>query len=271
MNLVNDYIQVIGYSKSAMEYLRENNDFVTEVDGQQKISTACILLFGKNPQRFFPRARTRFIRYEGTEEKVGTEMNVIKDVTFEGAILNQVRRTIDYLETQVREHTFLGQDGRFVTNRNYPKIAQYLKAYKYVKEFGEGIDRICNELETRGSAIPSFLINAFILKATLKAEWTSEKELEQPGITQTEQGTTQITTQNITQITAHKLTEIQQKIVNALISNPSVSRKQLATLIGDITEDGIKYHLKKLQQTGVIARIGADNGGYWEVNQKVQQ
>ena len=330
MNLVNDYIQVIGYSKSAMEYLRENNDFVTEVDGQQKISTACILLFGKKPQRFFPRARTRFIRYEGTEEKVGTEMNVIKDVTFEGAILNQVRCTIDYLETQVREHTFLGQDGRFVTNRNYPKfaiqemvvnscchraynikgteiqikmfddrlvfetpgdlpglvrpdnirhthfsrnpkIAQYLKAYKYVKEFGEGIDRICNELETRGSAIPSFLINAFILKATLKAEWTSEKELEQPGITQTEQGTTQITTQNTTQITAHKLTEIQQKIVNALISNPSVSRKQLATLIGDITEDGIKYHLKKLQQTGVIARIGADNVGYWEVNQKVLQ
>lgn len=322
MNLVNDYIQVIGYSKSAMEYLRENNDFVTEIDGQQKISTACILLFGKNPQRFFPRARTRFIRYEGTEEKVGTEMNVIKDVTFEGAILNQVRRTIDYLETQVREHTFLGQDGRFVTNRNYPKfaiqemvvnscchraynikgteiqikmfddrlvfetpgdlpglvrpdnirhthfsrnpkIAQYLKAYKYVKEFGEGIDRICNELETRGSAIPSFHINAFILKATLKAEWTSEKELEQAGTTQTDQGTTQ----TATQITTHKLTEVQKKIVNALISNPSASRKQLASWVGDITEDGIKYHLKKLQQTGVIARVGADNGGYWEVNQ----
>ena len=40
-----------------------------------------------------------------------------------GAILNQVCRTIDYLETQVREHTFLGRDGRFVTNRNYPKFA----------------------------------------------------------------------------------------------------------------------------------------------------
>ncbi|MCQ2218262.1 MAG: hypothetical protein MJZ33_07230 [Paludibacteraceae bacterium] len=25
-----------------------------------------------------------------------------------------------------------------------PKIAQYLKAYKYVKEFGEGSDPICN-------------------------------------------------------------------------------------------------------------------------------
>ena len=35
-----------------------------------------------------------------------------------------------------------------------PKIAQYLKAYKFVKEYGEGIDRFYNELETRGSAIP---------------------------------------------------------------------------------------------------------------------
>ena len=27
-----------------------------------------------------------------------------------------------------------------------PKITQIFKAYKYVKEFGEGIDHICNEL-----------------------------------------------------------------------------------------------------------------------------
>ena len=51
-----------------------------------------------------------------------------------------------------------------------PKISQFLKAYKYVKEFSEGIDRLCNELETKGCAIPSFHIDAFILKATLMAE-----------------------------------------------------------------------------------------------------
>ena len=204
MTLVNDYISVIGYGKSGMEYLRENNDFVIEADGQQKVSTACILLFGKNPQRFFPRARTRFIRYEGKEEKVGRDMNVIKDVTFEGAILQQVRSTISYLETQVSEHSFLGKHGVFVVfetpgdlpglvrpdnirhthfSRN-PKIAQYLKAYKYVKEFGEGIDRICSELETKGCTIPSFHVDAFILKATLMAEWTTENEFDRPSTTQ---------------------------------------------------------------------------------------
>lgn len=65
-----------------------------------------------------------------------------------------------------------------------PKIAQYLKAYKYVKEFGEGIDRICSELEIKGCAIPSFHVDAFILKATLMAEWTSEKEFDRSSTVQ---------------------------------------------------------------------------------------
>ena len=59
-----------------------------------QISSAAILLFGKNPQLYFPRARVRFIRYEGTEERVGTQMNVIKDVIFEGNILRFYRESI---------------------------------------------------------------------------------------------------------------------------------------------------------------------------------
>lgn len=210
-----------------MEYLRENNGFVTtNKQDEEAVSTACILLFGKYPQKFFPRARTRFIKYEGIDEKVGAEMNVIKDVTFEGTILNQVEKTIEFIETQVREHTFLGQHGQFVTLRDYPKfviqemtvnsvchraysikgteiqikmfddrlvfespgklpgmvkpdnirythfsrnpkIAAFLKAYHYVKEFGEGLDRICREQEANGAKTPSFRTDEFILKITV--------------------------------------------------------------------------------------------------------
>ncbi len=65
-----------------------------------------------------------------------------------------------------------------------PKIAEFLKAYKYVKEFGEGIDRICSELETRGADIPVFRVDSFILKATLKAEWTNDSEHARPSTAQ---------------------------------------------------------------------------------------
>jgi ATP-dependent DNA helicase RecG len=126
MALVEDYLKKIDYQKGAEAFIREN-DFLTQIEDfrggtKEYLTGAAVLLFGKNPQKFFPRARTRFIRYEGVDEKVGAEMNVIKDVTFEGTILNQVKKTIEFIETQVREHTFLGQHGQFVTRRDYPEF-----------------------------------------------------------------------------------------------------------------------------------------------------
>ncbi len=98
LDAVARYAKLLDYSKSPLQYLRENNHFLTtNKKGEEEVSTACMLLFGKNPQLFFPRARTRFIRYNGVDERVGTEMNVIKDVIFEGTILYQIEKTIEYL------------------------------------------------------------------------------------------------------------------------------------------------------------------------------
>lgn len=47
--------------------------------------------------------------------------------------------------------------------------------------------------------------------------------------------------------------------------NPSASRKELSTLIDDLTEDGVKYNLKRLKTLGFIQREGADNGGHWRI------
>ena len=33
--------------------------------------------------------------------------------------------------------------------------------------------------------------------------------------------------------------------------------------IDDLTEDGVKYNLKRLKALGLIQREGADNGGHW--------
>lgn len=100
LDFVEEYLKKIGYEKSAMEYLTQNKGFIKDKKGEKKISAAAILLFGKNPQLYFPRARVRFIRYEGTEEKFGAEMNVVKDVIFERNILNMIENSIAYLDTQ---------------------------------------------------------------------------------------------------------------------------------------------------------------------------
>ena len=160
------------------------------------------------------------------EEKFGTEMNVIKDGIFEGTLLNMINEAIAYLDTQVKEKTYLGSDGTFVTDEEYPKfvrqelivnavthraysitgtdiqikmfddhivvespgklpglvradnirfthfsrnpkIAEFLKNYKFVKEFGEGVNRMCNELEQVGLKDPVYHTNAFMLQAVI--------------------------------------------------------------------------------------------------------
>ena len=228
LDFVGEYCKRIGYAKSPEEYVRENKKFVTMKDGKEQVSVAAILLFGKNPQIFFPRAYIRFIRYDGTEALVGKDMNVIKDKIFEGRILEQVEQAVEFIKIQMKEKTYLGHDGIFVTDEEYnefirteivvnaathrdygikgtdiqikmfddrlevdspgtfagmvkkenirythfsrnPKIAAFLKDYGYVKEYGEGVDRMCRELAAIGLPAPVFNNSTFILKTTVKS------------------------------------------------------------------------------------------------------
>ena len=142
-----------------------------------------------------------------------------------------------------------------------PKIAQYLKAYKYVKEFGEGIDRICNELETKWCAIPSFHVNAFILKATLMAEWTLEKEFDRPS---TERKNDMINIQeNIIKLTERQR-KIYEKIKNGMVNDTINNAKALSEVLGTsiIT---IKRDLYVLRDMNLIKYVGSNKTGHWEV------
>ena len=332
MAAVERYTELIGYTKSAKQYLHENNSFITtNAKGEEQVSVACILLFGKYPQKFFPRGRTRFIRYKGTEERVGAEMNVIKDVTFEGTILDQVKATIAYLETQVEEHTFLGQHGQFVTNRDYPKfviqemvvnacchraynikgteiqikmfdnrlvfespgrlpgtvkpsnirhthfsrnpkIAQFLKAYDYVKEFGEGVDRVCRELEANGTPHLSFHLDDFILKITVpKVTENSNKVAEKVAENSNKvaekvaEANKKVTERLIEKANAHgeRLTANRIKILELMLEDPYISRADLAKNIG-ISETSI-YRNIEVMRGRYLRRVGPDNGGFWEI------
>lgn len=239
LDYVADYCKRIGYRKSAEEYIRQNKDFISNAGGREEMSGAAILLFGKDPQRFFKRARVRFIRYEGTEAKVGAQMNVIKDKIFTGRIIDVVQQSVEFVRSQIKEHTYLGAEGRFVTEPEYPefawkelivnaiahrdysikgtdiqikmfddhltvespgslpgivrinnirhvhfsrnpKIAELLQEYEYVREFGEGVDRMFSEMETAGLPAPEYKVEAFMLYATIKNGKTAPSQIENP-------------------------------------------------------------------------------------------
>lgn len=70
---------------------------------------------------------------------------------------------------------------------------------------------------------------------------------------------------SITQTTTQTLSDVQIAIIEYIHTHPNASRKEIAANINDITENGIKYHIKKLQEKGIIKRVGADFGRHWEI------
>lgn len=306
-NFVAEYCKKIGYKKSAEEYIRQNNDFVVSHSGREEMSGAAILLFGKNPQRFFKRARVRFIRYDGTEAKVGTEMNVIKDEMFEGRILDMVRNSLDFVRSQIKEHTKLGTDGLFHTTPEYPEfawkeiiinaiahrdysikgtdiqikmfddritvespgilpgivrlnnlrtvhfsrnpnIARFLHEYDYVQEFGEGVDRMFNEMEAAGLPAPEYCNNAFMLNATIRNGVINETD-----------GAINEAINGVINISA-----TEQAVLDAIKKNQKITKIELQkeTSLGKSTIDRA---IRALKEKYFIERVGSNKTGHWKI------
>jgi len=55
-----------------------------------------------------------------------------------------------------------------------------------------------------------------------------------------------------------------QKILELIAENPKVTTQEMADSLG-IIRRAVAKHIKKLQEQGVIRRVGPDKGGHWEV------
>ena len=74
------------------------------------------------------------------------------------------------------------------------------------------------------------------------------------------------TEKRVTQKVTVKVTVNQQKILNLLKQNPFITQEELSKIIG-IARKSIILNMKKLQEAGLIKRIGADKNGYWQVEE----
>ena len=132
-----------------------------------------------------------------------------------------------------------------------PLLANAFFRAGYIESWGRGIEKITRECEAHGIAAPKYEFDRSGLMMTFQANpehW--QKAIGGENVGETTQKTTRKTT---------------QKIVVILKQNPFSSRQEIAKTLGDITENGVKYHLDKLKSAGIIQRIGADKGGHWEV------
>lgn len=61
------------------------------------------------------------------------------------------------------------------------------------------------------------------------------------------------------------LSRLQREIIHRLKSNPKYSRRELVDVIENASLGGVISALTKLQEIGILRRVGPDKGGQWEI------
>lgn len=67
-------------------------------------------------------------------------------------------------------------------------------------------------------------------------------------------------------VSSEKTTTSSEKILELIRQKPTISAAEIAILI-NISSRGVEKHIRRLRETGVLKRVGADKGGYWEIVQ----
>ena len=94
-------------------------------DGAFVPNNACALLFAKDPLALFPGCKLLFLRVDGEVERSGDQYNIVKRVPVEGPLPLLIEESAAVLESQLREFSRLGNDGKFFSAPEYPKPAWY--------------------------------------------------------------------------------------------------------------------------------------------------
>jgi ATP-dependent DNA helicase RecG len=91
-------------------------------NGKTVLTLAALLLFGRDPGRWHPRCGIDFVKYEGTERRVGAHLNIIKRERIEGPLVLLIEKAYEIIRPHLRERQRL-VDLFFEEKLEYPTFA----------------------------------------------------------------------------------------------------------------------------------------------------
>ena len=148
--------------------------------------------------------------------------------------------------------------GGNVSRRRNPLIADLFRRIKMVEGWGRGMPLILeNAPSVQFRQIAGLFIASFERPSFLEEIIDTTQVADQKVI-----GTTDKTTGK--KKTTGKATGKSALLLERLRFHPQTTISELAELLG-LTEDGVNYHLRKLQKDGLLLRVGGRKSGHWEV------
>ena len=167
-----------------MKYLIGNKDVIFEGRILNQVQQAVDYIKIQMKERTYLGKDAVFVTEEEYGEFVRTEIVVNAATHRDYAIMGtdiQIKMFDDRLEVD-SPGTFAGMvkkdNIRYTHFSRNPKIAAFLKDYGFVKEYGEGVDRMCRELNAIGLPDPVYNNKTFILKTTVMSADRSQRNLQ---------------------------------------------------------------------------------------------
>ncbi len=155
----------------------------------------------------------------------------------------------------------MAENIRFTHFSRNPKIAEFLKAYDFVKEYGEGVDRMCKELEAAGQKNPAIQDKNPAIQDENPAIQGENPAIQDKKL---DIGTIKelVAKQNYFIRTEQKLLEVYHSIdANQIFGAPEVKQ------ILDCTSTVSKDIMKKLRDMDIVVEVkGMGKGKYRFVN-----
>ena len=159
-----------------------------------------------------------------------------------------------------------------VSRQRNPLIAALAGKTMIYRGLGSGIIRVMKE-NIQVDFINEESTNQFrtiIWRTIQKDESTTQKTIQKDKFTtQKSETTTQKTIQKDKSTTQKNESTTQKRILDFLKNHPKANRIEVAKSMGDITEDGVKFIIGKLQRQGLLKREGGRKNGYWVVIDRV--
>lgn len=91
-------------------------------NGSTALTLASLLLFGKDPGKWHPRCGIDFVKYEGTDRRVGAKLNIIKRERLEAPLVLLIEKAYETVLPHLRERQRL-VDLFFEEKLEYPAFA----------------------------------------------------------------------------------------------------------------------------------------------------
>ena len=117
---------------------------------------------------------------------------------------------------------------------------------EFKESWGRGIEKICTLCKNYGIPEPEYTVRPGDIMLKFRAVARIENHTENH----------------------RRLSRLQREILVKVQEDSSYTRSQLASMIDNASLSGVISALSRLQELGIIRRVGPDKGGHWELLQQ---